>query len=147
MHKRWLRCVAFAVTLALVLWFRFFVVRTWHAPAEAGKTWESTVVVQRLGEVAWPVEVEIRFEGGQTVTRRWDGRAEWNRWQFTGPRLVSVVVDPKRTCLLDVNRLNDGLRTEPEPTAARAWSHRLRFLAQNLLELFALLATLPGVAP
>ncbi|MFN7987810.1 MAG: M1 family metallopeptidase [Thermoanaerobaculia bacterium] len=121
--------------------------RTWHAPAEAGKTWESTVVVQRLGEVAWPVEVEIRFEGGQTVTRRWDGRAEWNRWQFTGPRLVSVVVDPKRTCLLDVNRLNDGLRTEPEPTAARAWSHRLRFLAQNLLELFALLATLPGVAP
>ena len=28
--------VTFAVTLALVLWFRFFVVRTWHAPAGDG---------------------------------------------------------------------------------------------------------------
>ena len=36
MHKRWLPGVAFAVTLALVLWFRFFVVRTWHAPAGDG---------------------------------------------------------------------------------------------------------------
>jgi len=46
-----------------------------------------------------------------------------------------------------VNRLNDGLRTDPDPTAARAWSHRLRFLAQNLLELFSLLALAPGGAP
>jgi hypothetical protein len=120
--------------------------RAWHAPREPGRSWESTVVVQRLGEVAWPVEVEMRFAGGQTVTRRWDGRSEWMRWRVTGPRLVSAVVDPRRNCLLDVNRLNDGLRTEPDPTAARAWSHRLRFLAQNLLELFALVATLPGIA-
>ena len=121
--------------------------RAWRAPADGGNRWESTVVVQRLGEVAWPVEVEMRFEGGQTVTRRWDGRSEWNRWRFTGPRLLSAVVDPGRSCLLDVNRLNDGLSTTPDPAAARSWSHRLRFLAQNLLELFALLATLPAGAP
>ncbi len=120
--------------------------RTWRAPAAPDRSWESVVVVQRLGEIPWPVEVEMRFEGGHVVTRRWDGRAEWMRWRATGPRLVSAVVDPRRTCLLDVNRLNDGLRTEPDPAAARAWSHRLRFLAQNLLELFALVATLPGVA-
>ena len=120
--------------------------RVYRAPASPGPGFESTVVVQRLGEVAWPVEVEMRFEGGRKVTRRWDGRAEWRRWRVTGPRLLSVVVDPRRTCLLDVNRLNDGLRTEPEPTAARAWAHRLRFLTQNLLELFALLAALPGAA-
>ena len=120
--------------------------RAWSAPAPPGRTWESTVVVQRLGTVAWPVEVEMTFEGGQKVTRRWDGRAEWMRWRATGPRLVSAVVDPRHTCLLDVNRFNDGLRTEPEATAARAWSHRLRFLAQNLLELFALVATLPGAS-
>ncbi|MBK9376207.1 MAG: M1 family metallopeptidase [Holophagales bacterium] len=119
--------------------------RAYRAPSEAARSFESTVVVQRLGEIAWPVEVEMRFEGGQTVTRRWDGRAEWMRWRITGPRLVSAVVDPRRACLLDVNRLNDGLRTEPDPTAARAWGHRLRFLAQNLLELFALVAVLPGV--
>ncbi|MBK6406378.1 MAG: hypothetical protein IPF66_15855 [Holophagales bacterium] len=118
--------------------------RAYRAPSEAARSFESTVVVQRLGEIAWPVEVEMRFEGGQTVTRRWDGRAEWMRWRITGPRLVSAVVDPRRACLLDVNRLNDGLRTEPDPTAARAWGHRLRFLAQNLLELFALVAVMPG---
>lgn len=120
--------------------------RVYRAPAAPGPGFESTVVVQRLGEVAWPVEVEMRFEGGRKVTRRWDGRAEWRRWRVTGPKLLSVVVDPRHTCLLDVNRLNDGLRTEPDPTAARAWAHRLRFLTQNLLELFSLLAALPGAA-
>ncbi len=120
--------------------------RAYRAPAAPARSFESTVVVQRLGEIPWPVEVEMRFEGGQTVTRRWDGRAEWMRWRVTGPRLVSAVVDPRRTCLLDVNRLNDGLRTEPDPTAARAWGHRLRFLTQNLLELFTLVAVVPGVS-
>lgn len=120
--------------------------RAWKAPAGRGRAWESTVVVQRLGEVAWPVEVELRFEGGAVVTRRWDGRGEWIRYRATGPRLLAAIVDPRRTCLLDVNRLNDSLATEPDPVAARAWSHRLRFLAQNLLELFALVATLPGIA-
>lgn len=119
--------------------------RAYRATSEPARSFESTVVVQRLGEIAWPVEVEMRFEGGQTVTRRWDGRAEWMRWRITGPRLVSAVVDPRHTCLLDVNRLNDGLRSEPDPTTARAWGHRLRFLTQNLLELFALVAVVPGV--
>ena len=118
--------------------------RAWAAPAARGGAWESTVVVQRLGEISWPVEVELRFEGGHVVKRTWDGRAEWIRYRATGPRLLSAVVDPGRACLLDVNRLNDGLATEPDPTAARAWSHRFRFLAQNLLELFALVAALPG---
>ncbi len=118
--------------------------RAWTAPAARGGAWESTVVVQRLGEISWPVEVELRFEGGHVVKRRWDGRAAWIRYRATGPRLLSAVVDPGRACLLDGNRLNDGLTTEPDPTAARAWSHRFRFLAQNLLELFALVAALPG---
>lgn len=109
--------------------------------------WASTVVVRRLGEVAWPVEVELRFAGGRVVKRRWDGRGEWVRYRATGPRLLSATVDPRRACLLDVNRLNDGLRTTPDPTTARAWGHRLRFLAQNLLELFSLLALAPGGAP
>lgn len=109
--------------------------------------WVSTVVVRRLGEVAWPVEVELRFAGGHVVTRRWDGRGEWVRYRATGPRLLSATVDPKRASLLDVNRLNDGLRTTPDPTTARAWGHRLRFLAQNLLELFSLLALAPGGVP
>lgn len=121
--------------------------RAWHAPGNGAPGWESTVVVRRLGAVAWPVEVELRFAGGRVVTRRWDGRGEWVRYRATGPRLVSATVDPRRACLLDGNRLNDGLRTSPDPTAARAWGHRLRFLAQNLLELFSLLALAPGGAP
>lgn len=118
--------------------------RAFHAPGGAAPGWVSTVVVRRLGEVAWPVEVELRFAGGHVVTRRWDGRGEWVRYRASGPRLLSATVDPRRAGLLDGNRLNDGLRTSPDPTAARAWSHRLRFLAQNLLELFSLLALAPG---
>ena len=120
--------------------------RTLRAPSAPGASWDSTVVVRRRGEPAWPVEVELRFDGGHVVKRRWDGGGAEVRYRATGPRLVSAVVDPHRVCLLDRNRLNDGLFTEPDPTAARSWGHRLRFLAQSLLELFALLAALPGAA-
>ncbi len=114
-----------------------------------GRGWRSTVVVQRRGEAAWPVEVELTFEGGARLVRRWDGRGRWVRYRATGPRLVWARVDPGGKCLLDVNRLDQGLRVDPAPAAASRWGHRIRFFAQNLLELVSLLATAvaPGGSP
>jgi len=101
--------------------------------------WESLAVVQRLGEASWPVEVELRFEGGTVVRRPWIGDERWIRYCSTGPKLVSVEVDPDRKCLLDANPLNNGRLTGEAPAASRRWAVRLRFWAQNVLEFFALL--------
>jgi hypothetical protein len=114
--------------------------RKFAAARQAGSgTFESTVVVQRFGEAAWPVEVVFTFQDGSTLTRPWSGAERWVRWRLRGPKLVSAEVDAEHKCLLDGNTLNNGLRTEPDPRASRAWTARLMFWAQNLLEAFSLL--------
>jgi hypothetical protein len=102
-------------------------------------TFDSTVVVQNLGEAVWPVDVVFTFADGSTLTRPWPGAERWVRFRLRGPKLVSAEVDPDRKCLLDGNTLNNGRRTEPDGRASRAWTARFMFWAQNLLEAFSLL--------
>ncbi len=108
----------------------------------AGTRYESLVVVRRLGEAVWPVEIELRFAGNVVVRRAWDGRGAWIRYRVTGPKLLSAEVDPDSKLLVDINVLNNGRTSETNPAAASHWSHRLRFWAQNVLELFSLIASL-----
>jgi hypothetical protein len=112
------------------------------SPAGSGKGpggWESVVVVRRMGEAVWPVDVEMTFEGGHVFRTVWDGKDRWIRYRATGPKLLAARVDPDRKLLLDVNLLNNGLTVESDARAADRWSMRLRFWAQNALEFFALL--------
>ena len=114
------------------------------ADAKGAALWQSDAVVRRLGDGVWPVTVELRFEGKHVVRREWDGTDRWIRFRATGPRLVSVTVDPDRKLLLDLNVLNNGRLVDLDPAPAGWLSHRLRFWGQNLLELFALLAVSAG---
>jgi hypothetical protein len=92
------------------------------------------VLVRRRGEVVLPVDVELQFEGAPPERRRWDGRDRWVRYDLTGPhRLVAAVVDPDETLALDVNRLNNARRTEPDPLTGAYWGARLTFWFQAML--------------
>lgn len=101
---------------------------------------DSVVVVRRLGGVRLPVVTELAFADGQRARVRWDGEERWVRFRVSGPQLAWAEVDPDRTLLLDVDRLNNSRRVEPERTASRRWGQRVRFWIQNVLETFALLA-------
>ena len=111
------------------------------APTEAPgpPTYESVVVIRRMGEAVWPVDVEMTFQGGHVFRTAWDGKDRWIRYRAAGPKLLSARVDPDRKLLLDVNVLNNGLRAQEDPREANRWAMRLRFWAQNVLEFFALL--------
>ncbi|HUO86520.1 MAG TPA: M1 family metallopeptidase [Thermoanaerobaculia bacterium] len=102
--------------------------------------WESEVVVQRLGGVSLPVHTDLVFADGQRARLRWDGRERWARFRVVGPQLAWAEVDPEQTLLLDVDRLNNSRRVEPDRRASRRWTQRLRFWIQNVLETFATLA-------
>src|SRR5262249_51387218 len=45
-------------------------------------SWESEVVVERLGEVKLPVEVLVEFADGRQASERWDGRDRWIRFKY-----------------------------------------------------------------
>lgn len=110
------------------------------AEPEAPDGYESTVLVRRLGEVRLPVTVELRFADGRSERRTWDGEDRWLRYRILGPKLVSAEVDPDEVMQLDLDRLNNSLKTQPDRRASRRWHQRLRFWIQNLLETAATFA-------
>jgi Peptidase family M1 domain len=99
------------------------------------KGYDSLVTVVRKGDVALPVDVLLRFEGGKSYRSRWDGEARWKRFRVEGgPRLLDALVDPDEKILLDTDRTNNGRRPEGDPRAASRWTARAVFWLQNLFD-------------
>jgi len=99
------------------------------------KGWDTRVKVVRLGDVALPVDVLLRFEGGRVYRSRWNDEARWKTFRVErGPKLIDASVDPDEKILLDANRTNNGRRPEPDPRAASRWTARAVFWLQNLFD-------------
>jgi hypothetical protein len=99
------------------------------------KGYESVVLVTRRGDVAMPVDVLLRFDGGHVHRTRWNGEARWTRFRVdAGPRLIEALVDPDEKILLDTDRTNNGRRPEGDPRAATRWTARAVFWVQNMLD-------------
>ena len=110
-----------------------------EADKKGARQYESRVELRRLGEVAFPVEVELLFAGKPPERRPWDGKDRWVRWDFVRPeKLISARIDPEEKVLLDANRLNDSKRVEADQRAAVSWSARYYFWVQQALALLGL---------
>jgi hypothetical protein len=121
-----------------------------RADEAGGRPWRSTVMVRRRGEVTLPVSLRLDYEGGTSQTlalveregagsngEPWRGR--FKRLELTSEhRLVSAAVDPEGRLTLDVNRLNNARRSEPDGRVAARWGSRLMFWLQQLLALSGL---------
>jgi hypothetical protein len=134
-----------------------------QAEAAGRHSYRSTVMVRRRGEVALPTSLRLEYEGGEAQTLPlvegepagaiegavlapasasttgvpWRGR--FRRIELTGAKkLVSATIDPDDRLLLDVNRLNNSRRVEPDSRAAARWGTRLVFWLQQLAALAGL---------
>jgi peptidase M1-like protein len=99
---------------------------------EDGALYRSTVQLRRLGEVSLPVEVTLRFDGGAPPEKRiFEPGARWARWRYERKeRIVSAEIAPRP---LDLDRLNDSRRVEPDRRAATRWSASLLFFVQQAI--------------
>lgn len=97
--------------------------------------YESDILLHRRGNLAWPVEVRVSLADGKTQRHHWDDDRRWKkiRVQHTAP-VVAAQLDPERKVWLDLNRLNDGLRVEADPTGARRVATRYGLLLQWMLQ-------------
>ncbi|TKJ32956.1 peptidase M1 [bacterium (candidate division B38) B3_B38] len=97
--------------------------------------YQSNVIVRRLGEVVFPVEVLVTFENGEQEKKVWDGEYRWVRYTFKKPsRLQSAEVDPDHKIFLDVNYTNNSKTMNPRKLPAYKWAFRWMFWLQHLLE-------------
>jgi hypothetical protein len=103
------------------------------------KTFRTTVVVRRIGEARFPVDVVVTFENGEQIAERWDGQARWQSYFYEKTtRAVSVQVDPARVLLLDVNYTNNTLTLKPKAAeAADRWTLTWVVWLQDLLMNYA----------
>ena len=97
--------------------------------------YRTTVVVRRLGEAFFPVDVLTTFEDGTTARERWDGRDRWRLYTYErSSRAVHTQIDPERTLLLDVDYTNNSRTLAPQgEQAATKWSLKWMIWLQDLL--------------
>jgi hypothetical protein len=95
----------------------------------------TTVVVRRLGEGIFPVDVLVTFKDGARVSERWDGRDRWRMFTYErGVEAASAQVDPERVLLLDINYVNNSRTLEPRGgEAATKWMLKWMVWLQDLL--------------
>ncbi|MCJ7581225.1 MAG: M1 family metallopeptidase [Candidatus Aminicenantes bacterium] len=102
-------------------------------------TFESAVLIRRLGEVKLPVEVKIFFEDGETVMENWDGLNRWIKFNFNrSSPIIKAVVDPDFKLVLDINRTNNSLKTKPNRLAPLKGVSAWLLWLQHFLEFFTL---------
>jgi hypothetical protein len=103
---------------------------------EAETLYRSEVVVRRVGEGVFPVEVLMVFEDGSEVRRLWNGRERWRLFVHEGSaKLEYAVVDPERILLLDLDWTNNSRQVEdPGWLAPAKWASKWLVWAQDLLQ-------------
>jgi len=121
---------------------------------EAGKKEEekalyhSTVHVRRLGEFIFPVELQMIFADGDTVTEKWDGKARWHKFSVTRPsRLLSATIDPENKILLDVQLTNNSRTLESSSRGINKLTARLLFWTQFFLDMPAFFNLFTAFSP
>ena len=95
----------------------------------------TTVVVQRLGDGIFPVDVVTKFRDGTTKTEHWDGQERRVLYVYEiSSEPLSVEVDPNRILLLDINFTNNSLTREPQSSkAALKWTLKWIVWLQDLM--------------
>ena len=89
-----------------------------------GTQYRTSVMVRRYGEAIFPVDLLVTFDGGATVTERWDGRDRWRLYSYVRSEAATAAeVDPGHVLMLDVNLTNNSRTLAPRATsAATKWS-------------------------
>jgi aminopeptidase N len=84
----------------------------------------TTVVVRRVGDGVFPVDVRVVLENKKEVRWHWDGRDRWKAFEVEAPSRASFAqVDPEHVLLLDVNYTNNSATLAPmADVAAQRWS-------------------------
>jgi hypothetical protein len=97
--------------------------------------YRTTVVVRRLGEATFPVDVLVGFENGDELREKWNGLDRWKTYTYERrARATTARVDPERVLLLDIDYTNNSRTLSPKADqAATKWSLKWMVWLQDLM--------------
>ena len=108
-------------------------------PEKPGVTlYQDTVLIHRKGDFVFPVEVETRFDNGERVREKWDGRDRWTRFTyFKKAKIASAEIDSDHKVLLDRDLFNNSRTAESDGRATHKLSTYWLFFWQWAAQLLA----------
>ena len=97
--------------------------------------YHNRVVIKRLGDFIFPVEIASIFENGDTLRQNWDGADSiWVFENSTTSRIREVQVDPEQKIWLDLNWSNNSLMMKKNYFATfRHWLQMMKIYQQSML--------------
>jgi aminopeptidase N len=112
------------------------------ATEKKGETvYETQVLLHRKGDFVFPVEAVVKFDNGEAVRERWDGKERWVRYVYQKKAKVqSVQIDPDYEVTLDDNYLNNSRTVESQRGAVSKLTTYWLFLTQYLAQMLSWLA-------
>jgi hypothetical protein len=97
------------------------------------------VQLERAGEVMLPVDILIRFDNGDQVLEKWDGKSRVKDFNYTGTKKVEwVKIDPDYKIKMDVNYINNSMTLTPDRKPVRRISDKLISVMQFLINFISL---------
>lgn len=108
-------------------------------PEKKGETmYRTMVIVHRKGDFIFPVDVLMKFDNGEQVRERWDGRDRWMRYAYDKKaRLVSAEIDPDHAIRLDRNYFNNSYAMDEDRRASHNLAHYWGLFVQFASQLLA----------
>jgi len=98
----------------------------------------TSVTLHRLGELVFPVEVEIIFEDGAVKTEQWDGQLRTKVFSYQSKfKIESVNIDPQHKIQLDLDLNNNSRTLNPETTVLWKYTLKAVFWMQNVMHTVA----------
>jgi len=109
-----------------------------HPRATGPVLYRDTVLVHRKGDFIFPAETAVRFDDGENVREKWDGRDRWVRYTYLKKaKVVSAEVDPDHKVALDRDFFNNSRTAAAHSGAARKLEVYSLFLTQIFFQLLA----------
>ena len=97
--------------------------------------YHNRVVIKRLGDFIFPVEIASILENGDTLRQNWNGADSiWLFENSTTSRIREVQVDPEQKIWLDLNWSNNSLMVKKNYFATfRHWLQMMKIYQQSML--------------
>jgi hypothetical protein len=104
------------------------------------RLFETTVTVERRGEVMLPVDVLVTFTDGYAELVTWDGKARVKKLTFIREHeVVAATVDPEHRLWIDKDFGNNAYSTEVSTAAIWKYTFKMLYWLQNAVQYAAIL--------
>ena len=96
---------------------------------------ESSVILNRIGDMTLPIEVKINFDDGTSVLENWSGLERTHEFSYEGTKsIISAEIDPDHKIDMDTNLVNNSLTTKNQTTGIRKYLVKFVVSMQHIMQ-------------